>query len=276
MHFVIRRPGGDDELVVARRDRHLALARRLGGEDQTDSRPVHARCPIRRVVYLKLDLRSGLDQLGAAGFHHLGHRAGRIAYQKLGGAFGLLVFTGLPRRLDERDHMVNQGAIAWPHFNLLHPLVLSKGRRDGEVFVLDRTGRRNLILHRHLEDQIGRSDVPAFLPGVALRSAIVSPGDQRLDVGWGERAVVGELTEVRVGIPRRHSFEKHRLANRLRPRSGFLIGEQGHRRRFPGPMAALAVLGQNRGHVLAERHRRLFAGLAGRVTSSEQARQAGR
>ena len=88
---------------------------------------------------------------------------------------------------------------------------------------------------------------------VARRRTGVGPGTQQLDVVPAQAALVREVSERRVGEPRRHLLRDDRALDGLGPRPRLLVGEQRHRRHLAGPVARLAVGLEHRQHVLVER-----------------------
>src|SRR4051794_9764540 len=84
-----------------------------------------------------------------------------------------------------------------------------------------------------------RSGFPIFQPsgnaGAGGRSrgfpCFVPPSTQARmvsNLAAGERAVVSELTVVRVRMPRRHASKRYRFPNRACPGTHFRVRHQGH------------------------------------------------
>ncbi len=109
-------------------------------------------------------------------------------------------FQPLRSRLADVDHgMMDRGAVAGPHFHFLNPAVFGEVRGQNQVLIFDRALGRQLERLGHFKDLVGRSDVPALRPlarrrsvlGIAGRCARVHPSRQRVDLGLGQRSVVG-------------------------------------------------------------------------------------
>src|ERR1019366_4362500 len=98
------------------------------------------------------------------------------------------------------------------------------------------------------EDSVGLVDAPAIhelrrlggFGGVAFAGAAVGPGHQRVDLFLGERAVVAELAEVRIGGPWRHFAGDDGFADGLGPGTHLLVGQERHGSRFVRPVASPA------------------------------------
>ena len=94
--------------------------------------------------------------------------------------------------------------------------------------------------------------------GSPFGRAAVRPRDQRRAVGVAQQPLIVERPRRRVGVPRRHVPVADFVADRLRPGPRILVGQQRHRRDFAGPVAARAVLEDDRRDVLAERRHALL------------------
>ena len=93
--------------------------------------------------------------------------------------------------------------------------------------------------------------------GVALRRAGVDPAHDGGDLVVVQRAIVLVVADADglVEMPRRHVAVRDALADRLRPRTRFFVGDERHRRRRALVMAGLAALLKNRRDVFRERRR---------------------
>src|ERR1039457_5642925 len=142
----------------------------------------------------------------------------------------------------------------------LHPLVfLETGRKD-DVLIFNRAPPRHVEWLGHFDDSVRLANFPALRPlaigrpvsRIAFRSAGAGPRGDGVDFALRKRPVIREMSEARVGKPRRHSSSNHRFAYRLGPGPGLQIGQQRHWRDLARPVALLASLLEYRQNVLVE------------------------
>src|SRR5262249_46273382 len=87
----------------------------------------------------------------------------------------------------------------------------------------------------------------------ALRRTVLRPGQQRVAIRVAETAIVPEVSDRRIGVPRRHGAVADLVDDRLRIRARVFVGEQRHRRDLALTMTARAVLVEDGRDVLRER-----------------------
>ncbi len=159
--------------------------------------------------------------------------------------------------------MVDGLARARPELDGADPFVLEQVRGDDEVPVHIRTARREIVRGGHLQDEIRRAQVPPFrelpqlrhLCRIARRHALLEPVADRRNLGVGQAALVREVAVAVRGVPRRHVARLGDLRHQLALLFRVLVGDERERCGLPGPMACDAVVIQDRGDGLAERHR---------------------
>ena len=155
---------------------------------------------------------------------------------------------------------------------VMHHRWLARENLDGRDpgILLERSRNRQLLpfLDTASRDRIERkinSNIRLDLPTVcgplnrgrrifriAFHGSTISPGRKSFDLGGFQGPVVVKVAVLRVREPGRHLFRKDRRFDRLRPRPGFLMAHQRHRSNLTWPMATLAILLQDRKHVLVE------------------------
>src|SRR5262249_53143508 len=135
------------------------------------------------------------------------------------------------RRAGDQYDVVDHVARTRPQLKAFDPLVFGETGRHDEVRVLDGALLRHRVGRRHFDDLVRLPDRPAFgeragrrsiLP-VAFFGAGVGPGGEGVDFGLRQRAIILELAEVRIGVPRRHALGDDGLADGLGPRTRLLI-----------------------------------------------------
>ena len=161
-----------------------------------------------------------------------------------------------------------------------------RGDHEAAVGVGPRGGDREVL--GRLEDEVGRPQLPVrrelgrrrHVLGVALRRARLGPGLEDGDLLARERLVVLEPgPDPGLGLPGRHlPFAGHQRDVRG-ALPGLLKGLQGEGADMMAAMAVLALLLEDRGHVLGERRRlggfrRLC--LLGRLVTPERGRELAR
>ncbi len=240
------------------------LLRRLLRVDHADAGAIARRRAVGRVVHLQDDL--GVRRQPARHARLVGFtRHVRRDAAKPDAARRPLVVRRAARGLRVRDDVVDDRRIARTELDRLNPLVLGQMRRHADVLIGDRAIGRDLELLGHREDRVGLADRPALgerRPGrqiavVAARRARVDPGGNRVDVLLREARIVLEDAVRRVGRPRRHLALHHALLDGARPGTGLFVCHQRHRREHRRPMAADAVVVDNRRDVLGIGHRAL-------------------
>ena len=152
---------------------------------------------------------------------------------------------------------MHDAAIAESALDPLHPRVLREHGGDDEVLVFDHSGRRHVKRLGHAEDSVRLADVPSvdkllvrrLFGEVALRTTLVDPLRDRFDLLIAQADVVGELADLAVGRPGRHSSFGHRVANRRTPIADHLVVGEREGPDFPFAMTLLTAVLQNRQHV---------------------------
>jgi hypothetical protein len=147
-----------------------------------------------------------------------------------------------------------------PHLRHLHPLVLRNMCRRNLVRVFHFPPRRNLHRPGHLDHQIRLRNIPPFTPGprsrcvaqISRRRSRFLPSRNRSNLLRTQRWIVGETSIPRIGKPGRHHLHLHRTRNFCRPRPRLFISHQRHRCSFPAPVAVLALILEDRNHILIE------------------------
>ena len=95
-----------------------------------------------------------------------------------------------PVIVDLDEDVVDDQGIAGAGLGCLDPLVLGEARGDAEILVADCPLRWDLVSLGHLDNEVGRAEVPAFGehasgrngPLVAKRGVLVDPGQE--SGGW--------------------------------------------------------------------------------------------
>src|ERR1700683_2412787 len=154
--------------------------------------------------------------------------------------------------------------------------ILAAGGPDlghADPFALTETGRHNLVVVltvalsgnrpslRHLNNDVGRRDIPATRPlarrwgiaRIARGSHRFCPGLKRMDLITGKGRVILKFADAWIGKPRRHSALNYGVGDRLRQRLNLLIRFQGHRTYFASSMTTLTVAFENRQDVAVKR-----------------------
>jgi len=88
--------------------------------------------------------------------------------------------------------------------------------------------------------------------GISRWSAAPDPGKESCDLLCGKRRIVGEVSELWVGKPRRHHSALNAVCDGGRPCLGLLVRHQRHGGDFTGPVATLAVVLEQRKNVSVE------------------------
>ena len=302
--------------VVAKRiaglpDQHFVLHRHLV-EPDAEPRAIGLRLADRVVVHLPVDVLAGGDALADVGPMRVdaasGHErqqlrgswqaelraAGAAAAVRAGRAddSSLVVKRRPFRQVGEVDAgVMNDGAVTRTQLNDFGEAI--DVERHLRVEVLDRQLALggNGDLERHLDHEVRlAAERPALrefrrrrqVGGVAARRARIHPAGDGFDLLLGKAAIVPHRQAVLgIGAPRRHLTRHDLRFDRLRPRPCIVVRHQRHRGDFAGAMAAGALLGNDRRHVLRERWRVVLGGgdaavkvaaMARVPTSSETAR----
>ena len=158
-------------------------------------------------------------------------------------------------------HMVRDLTVARADLHRTDPFVFRNVRRETQIrkVIRPRCGHRHL---RQFDDEIRLAHLPAVrklrkrrhVLHIAPARALVHPLRDDRDLVLAEARVVRKLPMRRIREPRRHLTLRHLLANRLRPRTHFLIRVQRHRRDFARPVARRTILKQDWRHVTRIRH----------------------
>ena len=157
---------------------------------------------------------------------------------------------------------MNYRTITGPDFGGNHPLVFLQICRNDHPLI------GNISLCRHIEgdgrfhNEIRLTSDPSFHPlprsrrilRIAFWRTGIHPSYESVDIRLGERAVIGELPEVRIGEPRRHLLRQYCLTDRFCPRARLFVRQQRHRGDLARTMTFLAVVLQNWLDVLMERN----------------------
>ena len=152
------------------------------------------------------------------------------------------------------DGVVHHVARARPDLDSLDPPVLGKRERQDDVLVIEFLRCGDADRFRHPDNEVRRARGPSVGPmhrgrrigRVTFRRSGIGPLADGVDLRGGEPGIVGESYRGLCGEPWRHRARKHRLANRLRPGTHLLVGEQRHRADLARAVARLAVLLKNR------------------------------
>ena len=175
--------------------------------------------------------------------------------------------TRRPSTLDGRISMARiQRSSVSPGRHLRLPPTVLRHRRHGVRRRVDDQIRRPAEEIRVVPDVVvGELDRRRHVVGVAARRTGVDPADDRVDLLVGQRAVVLEVPDADrlVDVPRRHLPRLDAGLDGPRPGPRFRVGDERHRRDVARPMARLALLLEDRRHVLRERGGVLGAGRSG-------------
>ena len=154
------------------------------------------------------------------------------------------------------ERVVDDARVARLHFIRDDVLVFFQPGRQHEAAERVLPGRANVKIFRHLDDEVRFAESPAVgvldrrrgVLWVAFGAARLLPRGQRVDVAERQRAGVGELGPAD-RLPRRHLLVL-RVVNDVRcPRYGLLVSHERERPDIARPVATLAVLLDDRGHV---------------------------
>ena len=116
---------------------------------------------------------------------------------------------------------MNDFLVARMNLRGLHPRVLLEACRNREVDVLVGALRRKRILLLHRQNDIGLSDFPTVnqigsrrqILRVSFFRALIYPRGNCIDVTLTQARIIGELSIVRIGGPRRHLPANYSLAD---------------------------------------------------------------
>src|SRR5579875_2248093 len=163
-------------------------------------------------------------------------------------------------RLNHHDGMMHNGRSAGTNLRTLDPAVFLEAGIDREVLIGNAFGclGRDFERSRHRNDYVRLADAPAFgegarrrqIPVLAVRRAVIEPGQERLFVLRRESAIIAEFAIAWISIPGRHSPFGDDFADSVRPRQGILEGQQRHRSDLSRTMALLAVVLQDAADLL--------------------------
>ena len=152
------------------------------------------------------------------------------------------------------------------------PNVFFKFRIDHEVLILDRAvggDRERTVSHR--DHQIGFSwKLPTFgelggsrqVGGFAVRHALLDPVANDLLVGLRHVALIGERSDFRIGMPRRHSSVVDYLDHHVAPADRFVVVGQRKRTDVARVMTFDTVALQNASNLIAIGDCRISNGLS--------------
>src|SRR6185295_2733445 len=190
------RTGGN--FLRGARGKHVdALARRVAGEEQPERVAAFACAWSLERGTAVWRSATVVDHRGV-GFY-LEQRA--VAIENIAlhkgsrAAFALLELRDHLRSLDERDHVMNDLAIAGKNLGCCHPLVFFEVRRNDKVLNRVRHSRRDLEFLPEVEHRVGLSKPPAVSGGelrydevlrVAFFGALIDPRDDSLNIVLGE------------------------------------------------------------------------------------------
>ena len=171
--------------------------------------------------------------------------------------------AGCPRRIEKEPGVVDDAPVAGPKLDGGNRSILLQTARDDEAAVdILAVGREGEGLG-HFEDEIGLAQLPAIgelrsrrqVFGIAFFGTGVGPTGDGLDLLGGQPPLVLEVAVTVHGFPRRHAPGRGDVLEEVGALGRVLVAHQGEGANLAGPMAAGAVLEQNRCHLLAERDR---------------------
>src|SRR5579863_80922 len=136
------------------------------------------------------------------------------------------------------------------HLRTLHPFVFSESGVNNFVGVFDRASSRDIYGGGHFQNYVGLRNIPTARPvqrrrciaRIACRSTGGGPGTNRADILSGERGVVGEMAETRVGKPGRHFARGDFVGDAGGLATRMVEGLKGHGANTSGAVASLAML----------------------------------
>ncbi len=180
---------------------------------------------------------------------------------------GAVLRVGMTRNVGQA-HVMRDGELRRLHFDRRDPGVFREVALHDEPRPLDDAAGGHVV-GGSLDDEVGLDLPSAIRPRdwrrgiarVARRRAGICPPDQHVDLCCLQRAIVENVGGATLSKPRRHLLRQHRSFDRTRPWTRGLVRLERHRRDLARTMAGLAVLLQERRHVLVERDRRSRAGL---------------
>ena len=239
--LVVRRAGRDLEARVDDGEAAHHLGRPLLGEDEADLGAVLRRLAVGRVVHLQHEVGARFHVHGASGLVLDRRLAGRVGAKRacahrqprridhlaaLGpeSARRRLAQPRTARRAQHCRRVMHHRAVARPHLEGLHPFVLGETKWQDDELVFDHAVRRHLELVGQLDHQVGFADLPAVsedarrrpVLGIAWRRAGVDPGHDPGDLVGRQGAVVGEVVDAGIGVPRRHLADGERFGDAAR------------------------------------------------------------
>jgi len=269
--------GRDRERPIQDRDATLPLVDRALREVQRDARPVRARHG-RPVVVVHLehharalreqhaDALGRLSRLVAgrpagepAGRGEAGPAEARVARPGIG---AIELFRG-GRRIHIRENMMDEFPIARRVLDLRHPAILGELRRDHEAAIDVAGARRHRVRLGHLEDVIGRPELPAVVEherrrqrrAVSLGRARLDPAHQGRELAVREPARLEEVAETGYRLPGWHHAPLDGVTDVVLLVERVAVGEQRERRVLARSMARLAAGLENADDLVAEGRR---------------------
>ena len=168
-----------------------------------------------------------------------------------------------PGRPDPNLAVMQYLRVAGAHFGGGDPQIPVEVAFNEDELVIDGSLCGQVKVLGHFDDDV-RLDVPSVgelergrgVVRVAFGSALVHPGNERVEVRSAQRFVIRKrMSALWFGKPGWHLPRDDRGLDRLGPRAGVGKREQRHGCHFAGTMASLTVLLQDRENILAERDR---------------------
>src|SRR4030095_2171474 len=148
-------------------------------------------------------------------------------------------------RCETDTGMMHGSSNAGTYFDAGHPRILLEWVRQHQDHVLDPAFRRHCKRRRFYHNV--RLGTPAVHPldgrwsifGASYNRPAVGPSDDRVDFSLRQRVVVDEMPILGIQTSGGHPSLEDGAFHRPGPRTGAFVAQEGHRRHFTGPVAAL-------------------------------------
>src|SRR6266571_206616 len=198
-------------------------------------------------------------------------------HQRSRAALALLELLDHLGSLDERDHVMNDFAVAGKNLGRADPLVLFEVCWDDEVLNRVWSSRIDGEFLPEVEHSVWLAQPPAAsrsklrhgrkILRIAFLRALIDPCYDRVDVLLREPMIVSVLAVFRIRAPGRHLASEDFFLDRSRPRTSFFVSHQRHRSDVDLSVTLGAVLVKDRRNVSVESN--LFAGASVRARRRE-------